>query len=98
MFDCIVKHIFSSLCDAHVCLMAAPSRKVLAVCGATGSQGGAVVEAAVADGSFIVRALVRNPESEKAQRLAERGVDVVKADFDDLGSLKTGLSGASMQL
>lgn len=35
-----------------------------------------------------VRALTRNPTSDAAKKLAEGGVEVVRADFDDEGSLR----------
>ena len=37
------------------------AKKTIAVCGATGTQGGSVVRDLVADGTFAVRALTRNP-------------------------------------
>jgi len=48
-----------------------PDRKIIAVIGATGAQGGGVVRAIQADksGSFAARAITRNPSSEKAQAL-----------------------------
>ena len=71
-------------------------RKVIAVVGATGAQGGGLVEAilADADGGFAVRALTRNPDSEKARALAARGVEVVAADLDDAESLVAAFEGA----
>jgi uncharacterized protein YbjT (DUF2867 family) len=62
------------------------------VCGATGAQGGAVVRALALAGT-PVRALVRDPESEAAQRLpgaAER----VRGDLDDLSSLQAAMAEA----
>ncbi len=41
--------------------------KIIAVCGATGRQGGSVVEFLLNDGSFKVRGLTRNAESPKAK-------------------------------
>jgi uncharacterized protein YbjT (DUF2867 family) len=66
------------------------AKKIIAVAGATGHQGGGLVRAILADreGEFTVRALTRNPNSEKAQALAEVGAEVVAADVDDLESLK----------
>jgi uncharacterized protein YbjT (DUF2867 family) len=53
-----------------------------AVIGATGQQGGAVVDALLAAGQ-PVRALVRDLASSKSRSLAERGVSIVRADQDD---------------
>jgi uncharacterized protein YbjT (DUF2867 family) len=45
-----------------------PDRKIIAVVGATGAQGGGMVRAIQADksGSFAARAITRNPNAEKA--------------------------------
>lgn len=56
------------------------------VTGATGAQGGAVVDALL-DAGMRVRALVRDAESEAAHNLAARGVALVPGDFDDDASL-----------
>lgn len=70
--------------------------KVIAVVGATGRQGGGLVRAILSDAgtSFSVRALTRNPGSEKAQGLANLGAEVVAADLDNLDSLKRAFWGA----
>jgi uncharacterized protein YbjT (DUF2867 family) len=54
----------------------------IAVFGATGQQGEAVVDALLARGA-LVRALVRNPESERARALAARGVELARFDIAD---------------
>jgi uncharacterized protein YbjT (DUF2867 family) len=71
-------------------------KKIIAVVGATGNQGGGLVRAILSDtsGSFAVRALTRNVESEKALELAKLGADVVQADLDIAASLKTAFDGA----
>lgn len=67
--------------------------KRILVTGATGAQGGSVARHLSADGSFQVRALTRNPNSEAAQALAAAGVEVVAGDFDDRASLDAALTG-----
>jgi uncharacterized protein YbjT (DUF2867 family) len=63
----------------------ATSRLVL-VTGATGKQGGAVVEALLTRG-HQVRALTRNSASPAANRLREHGVEIAVGDFTDHDSL-----------
>jgi uncharacterized protein YbjT (DUF2867 family) len=73
-----------------------PDKKVIAVVGATGAQGGGLVRAIVDDpsGGFAARAITRDPASEKAKALASRGAEVVAADVDDATSLRKAFEGA----
>ena len=74
----------------------AEQKKILAVVGATGAQGGGLVRAILADkgGPFAARALTRNPASDKARALAAAGADVVAADLDDPKSVERAFTGA----
>jgi len=63
--------------------------KLIAVIGATGHQGGAVVRALQASGQFKVRALTRNPG--KHRDLAD---EVVEADLNRSETLKAAFEGA----
>ncbi|MEW5977384.1 MAG: NmrA/HSCARG family protein [Acidobacteriota bacterium] len=71
-------------------------KKIIAVTGATGAQGGGLVRAILNDANspFAVRALTRKADSPKAKELARLGVEVVVADVDDLESLKAAFEGA----
>lgn len=71
-------------------------KKIIAVIGATGTQGGSVCQAILADpnGGFAVRAITRDPNKDKAKALAAKGVEVVKANLDDVASLKKAFAGA----
>jgi uncharacterized protein YbjT (DUF2867 family) len=70
-------------------------KKIIAVTGATGAQGGGLVNAILKDssGEFIPRAITRNANSEKAKALSSKGVEVVEADLDDVESLKKAFKG-----
>lgn len=72
------------------------AKKIIAVLGATGSQGGGLARAILSDpqGGFAVRALTRDPKSAAARALAEAGAAVVAADVDDPGSLERAFQGA----
>src|SRR6059058_872241 len=76
--------------------MVMADRKIIAVIGATGAQGGGLVRAMMADksSSFRPRALTRNINSEKAKALAAAGVEVVAADADEPGSVDRAFAGA----
>jgi uncharacterized protein YbjT (DUF2867 family) len=71
-------------------------RKIIAVVGATGAQGGGLVRAIQADpgSGFVARAVTRNPSSDKAKELAKLGAEVVAADVDDAASLEKAFRGA----
>jgi uncharacterized protein YbjT (DUF2867 family) len=71
-------------------------KKIIAVVGATGAQGSGLCRAILnhKDGGFRVRALTRNPGSDKAKELARLGAEVVAADVDDEKSLEKAFRGA----
>jgi uncharacterized protein YbjT (DUF2867 family) len=72
------------------------NEKIIAVVGATGAQGGGLVRAILSDkgGDYSVRALTRNPGSDKAKELERLGAEVVRADVGDAESLKKAFRGA----
>jgi len=57
-----------------------PQSKLVLVTGATGTQGGAVVEALLTRG-HRVRALTRNSASSAANRLRQQGVEIAVGSF-----------------
>src|SRR5258707_7563207 len=69
--------------------MLSNNKKLIAVIGATGQQGGGVLRALQASGQFKVRALTRNPD--KHRELAE---EVVEADLGKPDTLKAAFAGA----
>ena len=69
--------------------MSSTNKKLVAVIGATGQQGGGVVRALQAREGFRVRALTRNPD--KHRELAE---EVVEADLDQPETLNAAFEGA----
>ena len=71
-------------------------KKILAVVGATGAQGGGLVRAILADtsGEFAARAVVRDPKSDKARALAALGAELVQGDVYDVESLVRAFDGA----
>src|SRR6202050_1813945 len=72
-------------------------KKIIAVLGATGAQGGGLVRAILNDpnGGFAARAITRDVNSDKAKELAKLGAEVVAGDVDDLESLKKAFTGAT---
>ena len=70
------------------------SGNIISVVGATGVQGGSVINALLKDGIYSIRAITRNPESNAAKALASKGVSVVTADLNDVESLTAAFSGS----
>jgi len=72
------------------------NKKIIAVVGSTGSQGGGLVHAILDDpnGGFAPRAITRDPHKDKAKALAAKGAEVVQANLDDVESLKKVFAGA----
>ncbi len=66
----------------------ADSRKLIAVTGATGQQGGAVVRALQAGGKFRARALSRNPDEHRD--LAD---EIIQANLDEPDTLTAAFQG-----
>ncbi|MDH4328605.1 MAG: NmrA/HSCARG family protein [Nitrospira sp.] len=70
-------------------------KKIIAVVGATGAQGGGLVRAIVNEpaSGFTVRALTRDTGSDKAKALAALGIEMVAANLDDVESLQRAFTG-----
>lgn len=73
-------------------------KKVFVVFGATGNQGGSVINSVLNDPSaakeFRLRGITRDPSKPNAQALAARGVECVTGDINDKASLTKALGGA----
>ena len=71
-------------------------KKIIAVFGATGAQGGGLARAIAADaqGAFAARAITRKPDSDAAKALTALGIEVVAADADQPDTLAAALEGA----
>src|SRR6266404_9008115 len=69
--------------------MLSNNKKLIAVIGATGQQGGGVVRALQASEGFNVRALTRNPDKHR-----ELGDEVVEADLNRPETLKAAFEGS----
>lgn len=70
-------------------------RKIIAIVGATGAQGGGLVRAILNESGsgFTARGLTRDPKSDKANALAKLGAEIVAANLDDVESVKRAFAG-----
>jgi uncharacterized protein YbjT (DUF2867 family) len=73
-----------------------PDKKIIAVVGATGAQGGGLVRAILNDpnGGFAARVLTRDVSSAKAKEFARLGAEVVAADIDNPETISRAFAGA----
>ncbi|KAL8362762.1 hypothetical protein RB601_008236 [Gaeumannomyces tritici] len=62
--------------------------------GATGTQGGGVINIMSKTPGWKIRAITRDPDGGKGKVLAAQGFEVVRADFDDEESLVKAFEGA----
>ena len=71
-------------------------KKIIAIVGGTGAQGGGLVRAILnnPEGAFVARVLTRNPHSDRAKALAAQGAEIVQADLDSVEDLTKAFSGA----
>lgn len=71
-------------------------KKVIAIMGATGAQGGGLVRAILRNpkAGFRVRAITRDAGSEKAQALQAQGAEVVSANLHDPAGIERAFDGA----
>lgn len=74
------------------------SKQLIAVFGATGNQGGSVLDVFLArpdlQEKYSLRGITRDPSSGKSKALSDRGIEMVKADVDDAESVKTAVKGS----
>jgi uncharacterized protein YbjT (DUF2867 family) len=61
--------------------LAMAAKKTIVVVGATGIQGGSVVDTFLGLSNWHVRAMTRKPSSKAAQALSAKGEDFIKADL-----------------
>jgi uncharacterized protein YbjT (DUF2867 family) len=70
--------------------------EIIAIVGATGTQGGSIISALQKNPAYKLRAITRNPDSEKGKALLAQGIEVVAADLNDEPSLEKAFSGVSI--
>ncbi len=66
--------------------------QLILVTGVTGTQGGAVARELLSRG-YAVRGLSRNPASQAGSAMSERGVEMMRGNFDDADSLAAAMAG-----
>lgn len=74
------------------------AKLILTIFGATGNQGGSVVDTVLSNpdlvAKYALRGITRDPKSRKSQALARKGIEMVKADLNDELSIEAAVRGA----
>jgi len=70
------------------------SKKIIVVFGATGRQGGSVVDSLLKENKWEIRGVTRDPQSEAAKSLAQKGIQVVQANSSNNEDLERVIDGA----
>lgn len=72
--------------------------RIITVFGATGNQGSGIINTVLTvpalRGKYTLRGVTRDPEGPKGTALSQKGVELVKADLNDLDSLKAAIRGS----
>ncbi|KAL3465060.1 hypothetical protein BJX64DRAFT_285925 [Aspergillus heterothallicus] len=71
--------------------MSTTTTTTIFVCGATGTQGGALINNILKTPSVKAHAIARDPSSPKSQLLKTAGVSLFPGDFNDAASLRTAM-------
>ena len=73
-------------------------KKIFVVFGATGNQGGSVINAVLGDpktaSAFQIRGITRDPSKPNAKALEARGVECVAADINNKDQVEAAFKGA----
>lgn len=72
------------------------TKPIFLVSGATGAQGGSVVEHLLKSGKWHIRGLARDINSEKAKKLTQQGVEMVACDYTKPEQLKEAMKGVEV--
>jgi uncharacterized protein YbjT (DUF2867 family) len=74
------------------------TKKVLTVFGATGNQGGSVIDVILSESTlrekYAIRGITRHTSSTSAQALTEKGVEMFSANANDGNSLRQAVRGS----
>ncbi|KAK4060786.1 uncharacterized protein Triagg1_10629 [Trichoderma aggressivum f. europaeum] len=71
-------------------------KNIVTVVGATGIQGGSVIDVLLKDDTFHIRAITRNSQSQSAKDLAAKGVELIQSTTNDVSSLTAAFQGSSI--
>ncbi|EGU84473.1 hypothetical protein FOPG_17460 [Fusarium oxysporum f. sp. conglutinans race 2 54008] len=72
------------------------ANKIITILGINGQQGSSVANVFLREGGWHVRGVTRDPSKPTSKVWADKGVDLVEADLNDVASLKAAFAGSSV--
>ena len=92
------RQIHSTLISKALAAATMSSKKLLTIFGATGNQGGSVIDAVLSHedlkDKYSLRGITRDPSSGKSKAMADKGVEMVQAELNDVESLTKAVKGS----
>ncbi|KAH7232882.1 hypothetical protein BKA59DRAFT_496897 [Fusarium tricinctum] len=72
------------------------AKKIITIVGVTGSQGASVADVFLQEGGWHIRGITRDPNKTSSQVWADKGLELVKADINDVDTLKSAFAGSNV--
>ncbi|KAI6747667.1 hypothetical protein HG530_015775 [Fusarium avenaceum] len=72
------------------------AKKIITIVGVAGSQGASVADVFLQEGGWHIRGITRDPNKPSSQVWADKGVELVKADINDVDTLKSAFAGSNV--
>ncbi|CEI67576.1 hypothetical protein FVEN_g5667 [Fusarium venenatum] len=72
------------------------TQKIITILGITGSQGASVADVFLKEEGWHIRGVTRDPTKPSSQAWVDKGVELVKADINDIATLKLAFAGSNV--
>ncbi|KAK6206271.1 hypothetical protein QIS74_13690 [Colletotrichum tabaci] len=72
------------------------AKKIITILGITGMQGASVADVFLREGGWHIRGVTRDPSKPSSKVWADKGVELIKGDMDDVALLKKAFAGSNV--
>ncbi|EXL65916.1 hypothetical protein FOPG_17880 [Fusarium oxysporum f. sp. conglutinans race 2 54008] len=72
------------------------ARKIITIVGVTGTQGASVADVFLKEGGWHVRGITRDPSKPSSQEWADKGVELIEGNINDVATLKSAFAGSNV--
>ncbi|WQF90307.1 Putative NmrA-like domain, NAD(P)-binding domain superfamily [Colletotrichum destructivum] len=72
------------------------AKKIITILGITGKQGASVADVFIREGGWHIRGVTRDPSKPSSKVWADKGVELIKGDMDDVALLKKAFAGSNV--